>query len=222
MTKDEVREWIRLREEKARQERVLASKGVTAEPPVLEAGTTLETAKLLEPAPHLPPGCAERMIKLGAPINGVGVLRYPVGSQWVALVSAIAQKIQNGSILLLPNTKDEQGDYLWDFHVEGVPVCEKHSSPAPIKQFQLWCLSCKARFPDRIYATSVEEAEHMARGAKCQGCQQPLTVALAVKEEEQPKWWPWKCLHCGATGWVTKGTRGMRCPHCQKEIPEVK
>jgi len=54
-------------------------------------------------------------------IQGVGVLRHPNDLSPVDLenVRHMARMIRSGSILMLPNTRDERGAYAWGFHIEG-------------------------------------------------------------------------------------------------------
>lgn len=62
------------------------------------------------------------------PLAGVGILRYPEGKVYERngrscsardMARDFAENIQQGSILVLPNTRDEDGRYLWDFRIEG-------------------------------------------------------------------------------------------------------
>ena len=67
----------------------------------------------------------------GGLIQGVGVLRHPCGiivledgttTTCRDLAKQFAERVQNGSVLVLPSSKDEYGRYLWDFRIEGGPV----------------------------------------------------------------------------------------------------
>lgn len=55
-------------------------------------------------------------------IRGIGVLRFPnrdVGGRSArAMAQAMAEAITVGGILCLPNTRDANGEYEWDFRVE--------------------------------------------------------------------------------------------------------
>jgi hypothetical protein len=50
-------------------------------------------------------------------IQGVGVLHCPAGSQQLA--EEIARRICQGAILYLPSERDDNGNLLWDFRIEG-------------------------------------------------------------------------------------------------------
>jgi len=63
---------------------------------------------------------SEREIKIedmGPRIKGVGVLRYPDGQ--IEKAREMARGIQDGVIFALPNTRDSEGCYCWDFRIEG-------------------------------------------------------------------------------------------------------
>lgn len=63
--------------------------------------------------------------RTGEPLEGVGVLRFPV-KQYSAeqypdareIAKNLAENIRQGSILILPNYRDDTGEYLWDFRIE--------------------------------------------------------------------------------------------------------
>lgn len=67
--------------------------------------------------------------KKGEPIKGVGVLRGPLDGDVTSVngktvtayewAQQVAQNLRQGCLLLLPNAKDENGNYLWDFRIEG-------------------------------------------------------------------------------------------------------
>ncbi len=62
-----------------------------------------------------------QILPIPKPIQGVGVLHYPAQGLKVAKMMAedMADSIHQGAILFLPNDKDEHGNYLWDFRIEG-------------------------------------------------------------------------------------------------------
>lgn len=60
-------------------------------------------------------------------IQGVGVLRFPQqdycdkdGNKTLArdVAANLSSQIKQGTILGLPSTRDENGNYLWDFRIE--------------------------------------------------------------------------------------------------------
>ena len=56
-------------------------------------------------------------------IDGVGVVRFPAQSQIGdrsarEVAHELAQNIQVGCIICLPNTKDSYGEYEWNFRIE--------------------------------------------------------------------------------------------------------
>jgi len=65
------------------------------------------------------------------PFEGVGVFRHPEGAFALPdgtvktgreLAEALSPRIKSGSILCLPTTTDEYGNFLWDFRIEGGPL----------------------------------------------------------------------------------------------------
>lgn len=52
-------------------------------------------------------------------ICGVGVFRVPSGDSARKIAHKLAKEIRQGSILILPSTRDEYGQYRWDFRIEG-------------------------------------------------------------------------------------------------------
>lgn len=68
------------------------------------------------------------VIKEGAGvIDGVGVIRYPAQraystgdlSRMRQAARELADHIKPGSIIGLPSDRDQRGEYLWDFKIEG-------------------------------------------------------------------------------------------------------
>ena len=63
----------------------------------------------------------------GEKIHGVGVLRIHNGAMDIhsdharilEIAKGIAANITQGTILILPDTKDHLGTYVWDFRIEG-------------------------------------------------------------------------------------------------------
>ncbi len=62
-------------------------------------------------------------------IDGIGILRYPASLQYKAddgsivdarqMAQALCENMVRGSILILPNDRNEHGQYQWDFRIEG-------------------------------------------------------------------------------------------------------
>ena len=54
-------------------------------------------------------------------LNGVGVLRAPMyqGDGAREIARQMCENIKAGTIIALPNARDDHGDYLWDFRIEG-------------------------------------------------------------------------------------------------------
>ncbi len=60
-----------------------------------------------------------------ASIRGVAIIRFPAGRTeeqvklYKDMAKAIADNIRMGSVLALPNDRDDTGEYAWDFRIEG-------------------------------------------------------------------------------------------------------
>lgn len=59
-----------------------------------------------------------------APIKGIAVLRYPEFERYGPnpakdVARQISEHVRQGAVIGLPSTKDADGDYLWDFRIEG-------------------------------------------------------------------------------------------------------
>ena len=59
------------------------------------------------------------------PIKGVGVVRFPNGGspeqrrKCREVAQKMCESIRQGSMIALPNMRDEHGNYSWDFRIEG-------------------------------------------------------------------------------------------------------
>ena len=63
------------------------------------------------------------------PFKGVGVFRYPVGEinlpdgsrlSTQTYAEQLIEKLHDVSVIMLPNTRDCDGNYVWDFRIEGI------------------------------------------------------------------------------------------------------
>ena len=73
----------------------------------------------------IPDGIEPRLPDQGEPIKGVGVLRYPSthSAEELKVIQQhardVASNVRIGSVICLPGQRDDQGEFKWDFRIEG-------------------------------------------------------------------------------------------------------
>jgi hypothetical protein len=130
---------------------------------------------------------AGKLAPMEGPINGVGVLHYPVqffkredssGFSSVDEAKKIAQSVQRGSVILLPSDRDADGNYLWDFRVEGGPFGQlvvehdgEHDRGKTERMGSLVCQCCK-KITTQVISLAVPSFTETAEGlsSMCEPC----------------------------------------------------